>query len=82
MSDLNRRQVLAASTGVVVAGMASGGAVASTKIDFSDPQQKLDAYVRMRNRGDGKKSYTRYSGTFFGKIEGDVTVPLVGKVGL
>ena len=82
MAGLNRRCVLGAAAGAVTATVALPSFGATKTIDFSDPQQKLDAYVRMRNRGDGQKSYTRYSGTFFAKIEGDVAVPLVGIEGM
>lgn len=36
----------------------------------------------MRNRGDGKKSYTRYAGTFFAKIDGETAVPILGIEGM
>ncbi|MEQ8510131.1 MAG: DUF1838 family protein [Rhodospirillaceae bacterium] len=81
---LTRRQALAgaASAATAVATTSHTATASTNKIDFSDPQQKLDAYVRMRNRGDGKKSYTRYSGTFFAKIEGEVAIPIMGIEGM
>lgn len=82
MTDLNRRKMLMAAAGTTVVSVIPPARAAGHKIDFSDPQQKLDAYVRMRSRGDGRKSYTRYSGTFFAKIEGEVAVPLVGIEGM
>lgn len=78
MTDLNRRQALGAAVGVSFASITSDGFAAPNNIDFSDPQQKLDAYVRMRARGDAKKTFMRYSGTFFAKIEGEVAVPIMG----
>lgn len=73
---LTRRHALAGAASLTAVGSARQSRASS--IDFSDPQQKLDAYVRMRNRGDGRWSFTRYSGTFFAKVEGEVTVPLMG----
>ena len=61
-----------------MATLGSNGKTRASTIDFSDPQQKLDAYVRMRNRADGRWTFTRYAGTFFAKVEGEVTVPLMG----
>lgn len=78
---LTRRALLAGAGATTALGLTRAAASGSS-IDFSDPQQKLDAYVRMRNRGDGQKSYTRYSGTFFGKIEGEVAVLLMGIEGM
>lgn len=71
-----------AAAGTTVASVMPPARAAGQKIDFSNPQEKLDAYVRMRARGDGQKSYTRYSGTFFAKIEGEVAVPLMGIEGM
>ncbi|MEQ8736654.1 MAG: DUF1838 family protein [Rhodospirillaceae bacterium] len=83
MPKLTRRQALSGTAGALVATSTVAPTLAtSSKINFSDPQQKLDAYVRMRNRDDGKKSYTRYSGTFFAKIEGEVASPIMGIEGM
>jgi hypothetical protein len=82
MATLNRRQLLGAAGGTALVGITESARAETHQIDFSDPQQKLDAYVRMRNRGDGQKSYTRYSGTFFAKIEGDVALPILGIEGM
>ena len=73
---LTRRQTLAGFASMATLG--SNGTARASTINFSDPQQKLDAYVRMRNRSDGRWSFTRYAGTFFAKVEGEVTVPLMG----
>lgn len=82
MTSVTRRTLLGTTgTAALLAGAPRVGA-ASHSIDFSDPQQKLDAYVRMRNRGDGRKSYTRYSGTFFMKLDGEVAVPILGIEGM
>jgi hypothetical protein len=79
---LSRRHVLAG--GAVTAALvgARSTAHAATAWNFNDPQTALDAYVRMRNRDDGKKSYTRYSGTFFAKVEGETAVPILGIEGM
>lgn len=82
MAHLNRRSFLASTSALAFTASPSNARAASSAIDFSDPQQKLDAYVRMRNRGDGRKSYTRYSGTFFMKLESEVAIPILGVEGM
>lgn len=82
MTNLNRRTLLGTAAAAALAAPSPRAWAASNSIDFSDPQHKLDAYVRMRNRGDGQKSYTRYSGTFFIKLEGEVAVPILGIEGM
>lgn len=82
MASVNRRTALAGVGAAALMSSSRGTHAASSPIDFSDPQQKLDAYVRMRNRWDGKKSYTRYSGTFFMKVEGEVAIPILGVEGM
>jgi len=77
---MSRRSFFASST--AAASVAATRAHAATSIDFGDPQQNLDAYVRMRNRGDGQRSFTRYSGTFFVKPEGETAIPAMGIEGM
>ena len=69
----------------VIAGLAGATAAAATKparnleaAQLQDPQTKLDAFVRMRCRPGGRRSFMWYEGTFFGKIHGEAAVALLG----
>jgi hypothetical protein len=60
-------------------GVAATGAVRpamAAKVDVTNPQDKLDAYVRLRGRTDGKPAYMWYRATIFAKVEGEPGVPI------
>jgi hypothetical protein len=74
--QINRRIALASLAGATIA--TSNAAPGVTAVDLSDPQAKLDAFVRMRCQPGGAKGYMWYEGTFFGKRHGEAAVPLLG----
>lgn len=86
MVDVKRRRLLAAasvSAAALTARSAVSAAVPSSpSAILQDPTARLDTFCRMRCGPDGAKAWFGYEGTFFGKIEGRVAVPLMGIVGL
>lgn len=66
---------LVASTAPLVIG--SG----RTQIDFSDPVENLDAYVRMMGSSDGAVRYFWGFGTAFAVLPGQLAMPLFNAVG-
>ena len=79
MTRITRRAALASLA--VAAATRTDRAAALSRADLSDPQTRLDAFVRMRCRPAGQKGFMWYEGTFFGKPHGAAAVPLMGVVG-
>lgn len=72
---INRRTAMA---GIAGATLTASRATTPAALDLSDPQAKLDAFVRMRCQPAGARGYMWYAGTFFGKLHGEAAVPLLG----
>ena len=82
-SDLNRRDALfgMATAGAAAAPAGARRSRAVTPYDLSDPVTRMRAYIAMRARLDGERIYMPYAGTIFGKVEGEVAIPLVAVQG-
>jgi hypothetical protein len=66
---VNRRVALGIIAAGAGASLADKSAAASI-FDLSDPKTRLESYIRLRSRIDGKKTFVAYRGTIFGKPEG------------
>lgn len=71
----NRRVSLGLLAGAAGMAASSPGAAAA-RLDLADPRTRMEAYLRMRARLDGVKTFMPYKGTIFGKPEGKVAVPV------
>ena len=72
---MSRRASLGLLAGA--AGVAASRPVATVdSYDLRIPKTRVEAYLRMRSRLDGKQTFMPYRATIFGKPEGKVAVPL------
>lgn len=78
-TNLTRRDTFVGMAAAVAAAPAPAGAArarAATTYDLSDPATRVRAYVAMRARLDGKRTFMPYAATIFGKVEGKMATPL------
>lgn len=73
---MTRRQTFAVLGGAAGVLAASPTPAASGEFDLTDPPTRTRAYVRLRGRLDGHKTFMPYRGTIFAKPEGEVAVPV------
>lgn len=84
MFDVKRRRLLTSAASLGTATLASRSAMGTPPSLglLEEPAGRLDTFCRMRCGPDGAKTWFGYEGTFFGKVEGKVAVPLLGIVGM
>lgn len=78
MTELSRR----ALSGLALAAGAASTAAARTPVNLDNPQQNLDAYIRMRGDLSGKTVFERVEVRTFGVVERDLPKPLYGAIGI
>jgi hypothetical protein len=74
---MNRRTHLWSLATAAIGLLSASGRPATAKpMNLLEPRDKLEAYLRLRARADGKPVYYSYRGTIFGKRDGETAVPL------